>query len=465
MKKRKGIILVSGIILSMLYVCLLVGCCANHDLSTQNTMEELNTEAEQRLEMTDTTNVSTDAISETRESFTYEVDEKSILANVPIYTYSSLSKNNDMGDGSEMLIFKNVETDEGYVSYRNDLRSAGFQCYAENEIEENMFSTWVNETITVTLMYIPMYERLHIVAEPKSQLSGLVEDNIYMDHGIENVIAQVGGDYNGETKNGMCYIYRLCDGSFLVVDAPHESSECAEALYETLRLLSPDQENIVIAAWFITHAHNDHVGGVITFAQNYSEKVSLERLIYNFPHEKDFRRADAYYSYAEETKRLEEYYADVDVIEAHPGQIFNLRDAEIEMLYTWELMDSKVEYFNNTSLVFSVQLGGEKIMHLGDCGPIASQMNVFMYDKYLKSDIVQVSHHGFHGAITKHNELIDADIVLWPSNEAGYTDYWDAEYNHPFHDAQNVYVAEGNVTVLPLPYDPSGVEIWDAYGN
>lgn len=411
---------------------------------------------------------SSEAISsmeEVERTVPYSVNEGSILEQLPVYTYDEFSKHKDMGDDAEMLIFEHAATDEGFVHYQDKLEKLGYQLYTEHQIEKNQFATWVNEEITVTMVYMPSKERVHVIAEPTGKLPGLEADNVYDDLGVENLAAQVGGDFNGSKKNGMCYVYRLCDGSFIIVDAPHQPQVCADALYNTLRKLAPDPENIVIAAWFITHAHNDHVGGVITFANSYADQVTLEQLVYNFPSEKDFRRGGANYDYAEQTKALESCYEAVEVIEAHPGQVFYLRDARIEMLYTWELMEERVEYFNNTSLVFTVELGDERIMQLGDCGPIASELNISMYGDYLKSDIMQVAHHGSSGALAQHNEIIDADVVLWPSNKDGFLAYQDQVYNQPLYEAEIIYLAEGNVTVLPLPYDPNSVKIWAAYEN
>ena len=470
----------TGVSRAMVWACVITlmvfglsGCLGD---SGDKTQEIIASTDEERLPETNVpeTEISTEteppseSVASTGEAVNtapYTVDAGSILGELPVYTDDEFSKIKDMGDGSEMLIFEGAITDEGFLRYQDALEKQGYQLYTDHQIEENQFATWVNEEVTVTMVCMPSKERVHIIAEPTGDLPGLAEDNTYVDLGVENLVAQVGGDFNGNKKNGMCYVYRLCDGSFIIVDAPHQPQECADALYNTLRKLAPDPENIVIAAWFITHAHNDHVGGVITFANSYAEKVTVERLVYNFPSEKDFRRGGANYTYAEQTMELVSYYQGVKVIEAHPGQVFYLRDARIEMLYTWELMEERVDYFNNTSLVFTVELGDERIMQLGDCGPIASELNISMYGEYLKSDMMQVAHHGSSGVLARHNEIIDADIVLWPSNEEGFQTYREQVYNQPLFEAETIYLAGGDVTVLPLPYDPSSVECWDAYEN
>jgi hypothetical protein len=69
---------------------------------------------------------------------------------------------------------------------------------------------------------------------------------------------------------GMVYAVRLADGSFIVVDGGMPAYGNADRLYNALKEYSND-EKPVIAAWLITHGHEDHIGGLTTFVEKYYE--------------------------------------------------------------------------------------------------------------------------------------------------------------------------------------------------
>ena len=417
-----------------------------------------------------TEEASEESLTETQEQMSHEEEDgyysdlgkNSLFWEIPEYPFDIYLEHRNMGD-AEMLIFEEAKTDEGYLQYMEILDEAGCELYAKNQIKNSHYSTWLSGETTVTAIYINGYSRVHLIAEETGGLPGLLEDNVYNDYGVENLVAQIGADYDGTINNGMCYVYRLCDGSFLIVDSGHEEDGCADALYETLCRLAPDPEHIVIAAWFLTHAHGDHMGGFIRFSDKYADRVTLEQVIYNYPNAKSFRDSGAHLEWRVKTERVCEYYEGLKVIEAHPGQRFYIRDAEIEMLFTWDLLKSEITYFNNTSLVLTIDLDGERIMQLGDCGPLASETIALMYGAYLKSDIVQVSHHGYKGASSLLYRWIDADVALWPTTKANYEKYKGAEYNRPLQESEVIYLADREVTVIPLPYDGENVQSWSAY--
>jgi hypothetical protein len=450
-------------------VLLLSGCHLNvlPDVDKKTELDPVSTEVSMGSAQTATEEINTEeqstaapVINEEYEPYT--VGEDSLFAEVPVYSYDKFVEHRNMG-GAEMLMFSRALTEEGYLEYGERLEAAGFACYAENEIEENLFTTWVRDELVLTAIYMNDYTKVHLIAEKTDDLPGLIDENFYEDLGIENLVVQISADFDGETRNGMCYVYRLCDGSFIIVDSAFYREECADAIYETLYRLAPDPDKIVIAAWFLTHAHGDHIGGFQAFAEKYADLVQLERVIYNYPAVKDFLDCDVTTNHIKNTQKACAHYEELEVIEAHPGQKFYIRDAEIEMLFTWELLVDKVDYFNDTSLVFSIKLGDELIMQLGDCGPETAQVILYLYGKYLKSDIVQVAHHGYQGASALLYRRIDADVALWPSTGYNYLRQEGRKDNQPLKDVEAMYLAERLVTVIPLPYDGEDIQTWNAY--
>ena len=203
---------------------------------------------------------------------------------MPEYAYDTYLDYWDVENKAEMLLFT-AENGDGHAQYLQDLSAAGFELYAENEIAGNLYSTWTGKDTNVTVMYLPSQKRVQVLAEPSSiGLPGLEEDNVYTDEGYGNLIVQIGSYFGATDKNGgMSFIYRLCDGSFIVVDAGYRQKHCADSLYETLAKYAPDPDNIVIVAFFLTHTHIDHVGGFYEFMDYYQDKVTIEQFIYNYP--------------------------------------------------------------------------------------------------------------------------------------------------------------------------------------
>ena len=75
--------------------------------------------------------------------------------------------------------------------------------------------------------------------------------------------------------NGACaFILRLSDGRFLVIDGGLNYEKNWKSIYEQLVAQNVRGGKPVIAAWILSHAHVDHYGGFIGFAEHYGEKVT-----------------------------------------------------------------------------------------------------------------------------------------------------------------------------------------------
>ncbi len=249
--------------------------------------------------------------------------------------------------------------------------------------------------------------------------------------------------------------------SFLVLAALLTMLVCFFKIFYCSRKHAPDPNNITIAAWFITHAHGDHHGAYATFSQTYAKKVKLELIIGNFPAEEarlagglgtDGNGGPAVMTY---TSRFE----GAQFIKTHVGQKFYLRDAEIEILYTLESYAPGVlDYFNTSSLVFTVDLGGQRFLVTGDASNAALNVATQMYGDYLKSDFVQVAHHGGStgtAAVSKTYTLAASPVVLWPTG----LEYYPKRLNSPQNvtilelaSTKEIFVAGSREVRFTLPY-------------
>jgi hypothetical protein len=108
-------------------------------------------------------------------------------------------------------------------------------------------------------------------------------------------------------------------------------------------------------------------------------------------------------------------------------------------------------------------------LFLGDVSNVGAKIIGEMYGDYVKSDILQISHHGKrngHGVnmpcMVELCSLIKAKILMWPTsiksfNDDSRGDQYDTrlfEWNKKAMEyAEENYIASDYVTVLPLPYE------------
>lgn len=112
----------------------------------------------------------------------------------------------------------------------------------------------------------------------------------------------------------------------------------------------------------------------------------------------------------------------------------------MEVLATHEdLYPSDFRNFNDSSTVIRVIVNGKSVLFLGDTGDELSDFLVNAYGEKLKSDVVQVAHHGFNGAKKEVYALINAETALWPT-----PDYCFAEN---LHRDSNKYLFNESKTV------------------
>lgn len=204
---------------------------------------------------------------------------------------------------------------------------------------------------------------------------------------------------------GMSYAVRLSDGRYIVIDGGREFERDADRLYELITL-DCVFEKPVIAAWILTHPHEDHFHCFLTLWEKYKENIVIEKVLYNFPAHDDLEHYPAMtrqdFRFDHDTTvfttivRMEEYIkqSGAEVFTPHTGQKYTISDANIEILACMDDTIHKTDYINAISLVMKMELGGQVIFWGGDAGFSLARIPD-RYKDYLKSDFLQVPHHGF----------------------------------------------------------------------
>lgn len=376
----------------------------------------------------------------------------------------------DEGQGTSLAVIRNTTAAE-FGAYCRKLSENGYALYASNTIGENRFETYRNDRFLVHTGWYAYENAARITIEETRVVPGLANENVYTPaSGITTSVAQFGlaTEANHFDHSGMAYVYQLADGSFFVIDGGF--SPDAERIYNYMKAKAPGGK-IVIAAWLITHNDPDHYRGFVSFAYRYRNDVTFECVIKNMP---------SPYTYLESgdqedssTHAVAAELPGCKVVKAHTGMKFHLRNAEVEILFSIDgFLPAPLKVFNDSSLVFTVTIEGERMLFTGDMGDDVAKLLVPMYGDLLKSDTLQLAHHGMtngHGRnmpnLLRFYTKVRPELIFWPNSEAQWLNApgtEDAEQIASFdwnveaqRSAREVWLAGGDViTVFELPYTP-----------
>lgn len=169
-----------------------------------------------------------------------------------------------------------------------------------------------------------------------------------------------------------------------------------------------------VSGWFITHPHSDHVGALIQILNNPNSQITVDNVYYSLADQSWYEKVEP--SRADYVNSFRAALATLPEKKLHTVQ----KDQEIQMglikakvLNNPYLLD--VTSVNNSSVAYKFFMNDVSILVLGDMGPEAGQL---LYAERsagdLKSDIVQMAHHGQYGVSREVYAAINPKIALWP---------------------------------------------------
>ena len=189
--------------------------------------------------------------------------------------------------------------------------------------------------------------------------------------------------------------------------------------------LSADTENLMnyiskhnnkVDYWFLTHNHNDHVTAFTEIVKK--ENVQIDN-IYISLNEKEW-----YEEHEKARAEFSSYLIDLlneenikpKVKEPTLNEKIQIDGIEVEILgiRNPEIIENPG---NEQSMVIKFNTGKQCLLILGDTGVKSSEKLLKNQKHKLKSDIVQMSHHGQQGATQELYKQVSPKICLWPTTD------------------------------------------------
>ncbi len=275
---------------------------------------------------------------------------------------------------------------------------------------------------------------------------------------------------SGDYYQNMSYVVKTRQGKIIVIDGGYKTdNHDPKYLYSFLQDVTG--KNIPhVDAWFFTHNHNDHYGAFLGIADLYPNGITVDTIYHRYPTADEI---NTYFSgdspssrvtalsyvpnAAKKLKNAEGGEVKIETLNSiHSGKCNSMLDFDevhIDVLLTCEDLFKEVDTnttkysgtlansattafsnktlkqlvstnFNESSTVFRMTVPGKTILITGDaafaCGVVLQKYhnaNALDNSQYfsLKSDVVQVSHHGQAGLQKATYVAIDADVALWPA--------------------------------------------------
>lgn len=311
--------------------------------------------------------------------------------------------------------FDNRVTDTSHVALIPNAKSAAFwdccRLLTEKGFEQKeqfssdirCYAAFLKENLGIFIYYYFRTGQLQVVTEQNSRYFSYTDESL-PPCTTPQLTQLFLSDY------GMSYVIRLSDGRLIIIDGANVYEKDIDNLFARIQKDSPFSKP-VIAAWIFTHPHSDHYFCFFPFMKKYADAVEIQKFFFHFPEADDFEH---YPKLAESSKvfarysgeegitcceilqRFRQYVGalEIPVYTPHTGQCYCIGDAKVQFFSTLDDTIHHSQNINAASLMFTVDIAGQRIFFGGD-GSFADSLLAERFGGELKSDILQFPHHGF----------------------------------------------------------------------
>lgn len=228
---------------------------------------------------------------------------------------------------------------------------------------------------------------------------------------------------------GNSYVIKTKNDKLIVIDGGGVHFNDRGYLYEELQRIS-NKEVPEIEAWFLSHPHDDHVTEFTYLVNETSNKIVINNVYFNLP-SKSFMNSSESGKYSYIIDDIKAAYdklygaGSYDAIKgknAFEGDVITIDGIKFEILMTVTDAENETN-INDTSMIFSATIEGQKVLFLGDAYVNEGKRLLDKYGNSLKSDVVQMAHHGQAGVREDVYKAIRPSVCLWPSADWVYENW------------------------------------------
>lgn len=267
-----------------------------------------------------------------------------------------------------------------------------------------------------------------------------------------------------------CMILKTQKGKIIVIDGGHDTE-----LDRFLRILRKISGKDVphVDAWLFSHVHGDHYGiyTALSTKEEYRGAVTVDTFYCNLLEERFYTELSKEIHPTNAAARAailqstETIGAKVQTV--FRGDVIEVDEIRFDVLHAPYMEDARSMNMNDSSVVYKMTYnGGQTMMLLGDAEWVVSN-HLMEHPEELKSDIVQVGHHGCGNVSRKCYEAIGAKVYIWQIGEKFW--YSDSSEGTGTHNTgvirtrhymmglnpkkENIYPVIDDILSTPLPME------------
>lgn len=353
------------------------------------------------------------------------------LDSIPKFPGATYSATYPSGDGIKQLYYTSADSSK-INSYVTQLANLGYTKTEDYSINGNRFVTCHGINGLIQISYLNYNKSLSVVLDSLKNAVYKINEPAYtkvtntslavMSLDYDTTQDKIGSNYDA---SGMSYVITLEDGRYIVIDGGYGGAKDHRILFNYLKSNNkrPDKK-IVIAAWIFTHDHSDHYGCFVDFSSTYGTQVTLQYYFMNCGDKSRYDQKPSGWLPGTSADGglphycLNAYFKDAKKIVPHMGQKITFCNTTFEIMSSQEShTPNKMQYVNDSSIIIRMHANGVSTLFLADAEAQTTNLLNNMYGSTLKSDIMQIAHHGYSGGSTTLYQKIAPSWTLWPTSQ------------------------------------------------